>query len=58
MHNVIKIDYHASNKEKIKIFKKYFDKYNISHEYYTPPGLDIGASCGQFLLDYYIETDK
>jgi len=50
------LDYHASNKDKIKVFKKYFDSYNIPHEYYIPPGLDIGASCGQFLLDYYIEN--
>lgn len=48
------IDYHASNKEKMKIFKRYFDKYSISHEYYIPPGLSIGASCGQFLMDQYI----
>jgi 23S rRNA (adenine2503-C2)-methyltransferase len=25
----------------------------ISCEYYEPPGIDVGASCGQFLLDYY-----
>jgi 23S rRNA (adenine2503-C2)-methyltransferase len=46
------IDFHASSKEKLKIFKRYFDKYNIDHEYYIPPGLSIGASCGAFLLDY------
>lgn len=49
------IDFHASSKEKLKIFKRYFDKYNIEHEYYIPPGLDIGASCGQFLMDQYIK---
>jgi 23S rRNA (adenine2503-C2)-methyltransferase len=48
------IDYHASNKEKLKIFKRYFDKYSINHEYYIPPGLDCGGSCGQFLMDQYI----
>ncbi len=42
------IDFHASSKEKLKVFKRYFDKYNIEHEYYIPPGLDIGASCGAF----------
>ena len=46
------IDFHASSKEKLKVFKRYFDKYNIDHEYYRPPGLDIGSSCGAFLLDY------
>ena len=29
------------------------EEYNIDHEYYTPPVLDIGASGGQFLLEYY-----
>lgn len=52
------IDFHASSKEKLKIFKRYFDKYSIDHEYYIPPGLDIGASCGQFLLDYYIKNQE
>lgn len=51
------LDYHASNRDKIKIFRKYFDMYNIPHEYYIPPGLDIGASCGQFLLDYYLDNN-
>jgi len=52
------IDFHASSKEKLKIFKRYFDKYNIDHEYYIPPGLSIGASCGAFLMDYYIEDQN
>jgi len=52
------IDFHASNQDKLKIFKRYFDKYNINHEYYIPPGLDIGASCGQFMLDYYIKNQE
>ena len=52
------LNYHASNKEKISIFRKYLDKYSISHEYYIPPGLDIGSSCGQFLMDYYLEEQN
>lgn len=51
------IDYHASNKEKISIFRKYLEKYSISHEYYIPPGIDIGSSCGMFLMDTYLEND-
>ena len=51
------IDYHASNKEKISIFRKYLDKYSIVHEYYIPPGIDIGSSCGMFLMDTYLEND-
>ena len=49
------IEFHASSKEKLNIFKRYFDKYNIEYEYYIPPGLDVGASCGQFLMDYYLK---
>lgn len=47
------LDAKASDRNKLNTFRRYFDKYNIKHEYYIPPGLDIGASCGQFLLDYY-----
>ena len=47
------IDFHASSQEKLKIFKRYFDKYNISHEYYIPPGQDVGSSCGAFLMETY-----
>ena len=47
------IDFHASSKEKLKIFKRYFDKYSIAHEYYVPPGQDVGSSCGAFLMDTY-----
>jgi len=50
------LDIHASNKEKLTIFRRYLEKYNIKHEYYIPPGLDIGASCGQFLMDHYMEA--
>ena len=46
-----------SDKEKLKTFKRYFNKYNIEHEYYIPPGLDVGASCGQFLMDEYLNKD-
>lgn len=49
------IEFHASSKEKINIFKQYFEKYDIKYEYYIPPGLDVGASCGQFLMDYYLK---
>jgi 23S rRNA (adenine2503-C2)-methyltransferase len=49
------IEFHASSKDKLKIFKKYFDKYSIEFEYYIPPGLDVGASCGQFLMEYYLK---
>jgi len=52
------LDAKASSKDKLKIFRSYFDRYNIKHEYYVPPGLDVGASCGQFLMDYYVKYQE
>lgn len=52
------LEAHASNKSRLTIFKRYLDKYSIKSEYYIPPGLDIGASCGQFLMDYYLESKE
>ena len=49
------IEFHASSKERLNLFKRYFNTYNIQYEYYIPPGLDVGASCGQFLMDYYLK---
>lgn len=49
------MDYVASNKSKLVRMEKYLDKYNISHEYYVPPGTSIGSSCGMFLLELYEE---
>ena len=51
------LEYHASKVEKMKMFDKYLSKYNIDTEYYVPPGLDVGASCGQFLMGHY-ENNK
>ena len=47
------LDYLAS--QNITNFRKELDKLGIQNEYYVPPGLDIGSSCGQFLLDYYFK---
>lgn len=52
------LDFHASAKDKLKIFEKHFKVYDIPFEYYIPPGLDVGASCGQFLMDYYLKYNK
>jgi 23S rRNA (adenine2503-C2)-methyltransferase len=46
------IDYHASNTDKLKTFKAHLDDSFIPFEYYVPPGLSIGASCGSFLMDF------
>jgi 23S rRNA (adenine2503-C2)-methyltransferase len=45
----------ASPKDRLQVFRAYFDRCGIKHEYYVPPGLDVGASCGQFLMDYYVK---
>lgn len=34
-------------------FRAWLDELGVENEYYEPPGADVGASCGQFLLDYY-----
>lgn len=46
------LDYHASNMNKIELFKRHLHDSFIPFEYYVPPGLSIGASCGSFLMDY------
>jgi len=52
------LNYHASNKDKIKIFRKHLDMNNIPHEYYIPPAIDIGGSCGQFLMETYLKYEN
>lgn len=51
------LHYHASNKEKMKVFRKHLDMSNIQHEYYLPPAMDIGGSCGQFLMETYLKYE-
>lgn len=34
------------------------DSQGIECEFYDPPGRDVGASCGQFLFDYYKKYSK
>jgi 23S rRNA (adenine2503-C2)-methyltransferase len=47
------IEEKASSYGRFELAKKVFDNTDVPCEYYIPPGLDIGSSCGQFLLDYY-----
>ncbi len=42
-----------AEKERIETFRRTLEIYNIKSEYYEPPGIDVGASCGQFLFDQY-----
>lgn len=49
------IEEKASSVDKYNKFSLALTIQGIKSEYYTPPGLDIGASCGQFLMDFYEE---
>jgi hypothetical protein len=49
------IDYHPSNYSQYLLFQKILNNKNINVEYYAPNGIDIGASCGQILADYYLK---
>jgi adenine C2-methylase RlmN of 23S rRNA A2503 and tRNA A37 len=42
-----------AEKELIQLFRNTLESYGIKAEYYEPPGIDVGASCGQFLFDQY-----
>jgi 23S rRNA (adenine2503-C2)-methyltransferase len=42
-----------AEKERIQTFRNTLESYGIKAEYYEPPGIDVGASCGQFLFDQY-----
>lgn len=37
----------------VENFRQKIENAGIATEFYAPPGNDVGASCGQFLLDYY-----
>jgi len=52
------LDAEKSPENKVSAFKETLETYNISTTYYIPPGLDVGASCGQFLMDHYIKAES
>lgn len=39
----------------VELFMEELDAQGVKNEYYVPPGLSVGASCGQFLMDYYLK---
>lgn len=51
------IDAEPSNLIKIRNFADIFSLVGIKHEYYVPPGLTIGASCGQLSINEYIKSN-
>ena len=44
-----------SDTVKMDMFQAILNADNIFSEYYIPPGGDVGASCGQFLFNYYLK---
>jgi 23S rRNA (adenine2503-C2)-methyltransferase len=45
------LEMHQSSR--VGLIRDRLEKEGITTEHYTPPGSDIGSSCGQFLTDYY-----
>lgn len=43
---------------RVDIFRNSLEKEGIETEFYVPPGGDVGSSCGQFLMDYYLLYNK
>ncbi len=41
--------------ERVEYFRKKLEEAGIKTEFYRPPGWDVGSSCGQFLMDYYLK---
>jgi len=57
-HNTKKdVDWGNTTPETIQAFMKALKSRGIDTEFYIPPGLDIGASCGQFLMERYAEAE-
>jgi ribosomal protein L30E len=46
------------HKDRLEDMMSYLESTGMIVEYYEPPGIDIGASCGQFLINKYELIDK
>ena len=42
----------------VRDFMQIIERFGQKVEYYEPPGKGVGASCGEFLLDYYLKYNK
>jgi 23S rRNA (adenine2503-C2)-methyltransferase len=38
--------------------KYQYRNFDSEYEFYNPPGIDVGASCGQFLFEYYQKYNR
>jgi adenine C2-methylase RlmN of 23S rRNA A2503 and tRNA A37 len=52
------LDERKSPGENITLFRENLSDAGVQSEYYVPPGLDIGASCGQINSEYYLKYNK
>ena len=52
------LEYVSSQDKRLRLFKEELINNCVRHEYYIPPGQDVGASCGAFLIDYYKKYNK
>ncbi len=43
---------------RVAFFREELAKRGIVTEFYIPPGRDVGSSCGQFLMEYYLEFNQ
>ena len=50
-------DVRASMQTQIDYFLRNIKEFT-EVKYYVPPGLDIGSSCGQFLMDHYTKLEN
>lgn len=49
---------HPSEMKQFEMFRMYLDMIDVPCEYYKPPGISIGSSCGAFLMDGYLDERK
>lgn len=49
------LEYNTSCEKRLKIFTDILDESGVKWEYYRPPGISIGSSCGSFMQEYYLK---
>lgn len=47
-------DNEETDKKRISYFREKLEESGIKTEYYEPPGFDVAASCGMFLMENYL----
>lgn len=49
----LSLEHQPSSSDVLKRFREILG--DFPHEYYEPPGIDVGSSCGAFLLEHYLK---